>query len=171
VSEVVEAVAGEFDDETPLTVADDYWLDADHGIVFRTAGFWLPSLATGEPTVRVTYVGGYPAYAAWASGTVYAPGDQVEDAGVVYTCLVATDQTDVTAPADDATNWEESADQTLVPADLRRACLQQAVHDYGTRLAPGATNQGQGGGSVGLAEPGSLLPQVAEVCKRYRRMT
>jgi len=173
ITEVVEALDGAFDDETDLTEDTDFWVDEARGILHRV-GCWLAG-RPGEPSVRVVYTAGYPDIAAWSETAAYLKGAQVEDEGVVYDCIVAVtapaEGEENTAPASDTTHWSEATDQTLVPADLRLACLSEAAHRYGNRLAPGVQSAGAGGGNVSMQEPGALLPATVEVCRRYRRLT
>jgi hypothetical protein len=66
--------------------------------------------------------------------------------------------------------FSPEAGQVLIPDDLRSACLVQAIHEFSRRKAPGATGESVQSANVSLGEISGLLPQVKEVCQKYRRV-
>ncbi|HOD79956.1 MAG: hypothetical protein BWX88_02759 [Planctomycetes bacterium ADurb.Bin126] len=63
--------------------------------------------------------------------------------------------------------------QVLMPADVVGAAIAQAVHAFNKRIDPAAVGQSAGGASLSdsaVVLAGDLLPGVAAVMKRYRRL-
>jgi len=153
ITEVKEALYGDFAAATALTANTDYQLDAGVGGLYRI-GWWLP----GVQTVRVTATGGYTPAEAWVSADTYVIGDRVIYGGIVYKSK--TGHTGVaTLPSADATNWE-ATDEIVLPADIRQWAVMQCAHEFFRRTTPGASGQSAQGANVSWIGAVDLLPIV-----------
>lgn len=164
ITEIKEALYGEWSAATALVVNTDYLIHLPTGELIRV-GWWL----AGDRCVRVTYPGGYTPCEPWVTGSAYAIGDVVSYAEAVYTCT-DTLESSTTAPPDDEDHWEVATGEVPLPDDLAEAALLQAAYWWQRRNKLGVMSSGAAGGSASASTADDLLPAVRETCGRYRRL-
>jgi hypothetical protein len=164
ITEIKEALYGDYASATALTENDDYQCNTPIGGLYRI-GTWL----AGDLTVKVDYTGGYTVADDWVSGEGYALDDRVLYNGAVYRCKSAIDPSE-TAPPDDTDHFEAKAAERRLPDDIRQAAVMQTAFWFQRRKSLGLVSEGVQGGSISSYARDELLLEVRQVMRKYRRM-